>query len=73
MRQYSGHNTPLGYYTDLGPYGHGQYDGQGVYLGLSIDSEVFLISTTQPYPCLCNYNAIVFIFDKGEVLQQEYS
>ena len=28
----------------------GQYDGQGVYCGLSIVSEVFLI-----YSCQCNY------------------
>ena len=34
---------------------------------------MFLIFTTQPYSCLCNHNAIVFIFEKREVLQQEYS
>ena len=37
-RQYEGHNTPLGYYTD-----------QGVYCGLSAASEVFLSFTTQLY------------------------
>ena len=48
-RQYEGHNTPLGYHTDQGPKGIGQYDGQGVYCGLSTASEVFLIFTTQLY------------------------
>ena len=43
MRQYEGHNTPNGYYTDQGPYDRGQYDDQGVYCGLSTASEVFLI------------------------------
>ena len=28
-RQYSGHNTPLGYHTDQGMQGRGQYDGKG--------------------------------------------
>ena len=41
-RQYEGHNT-LGYYTDQCPYGCGQYNGQGVYCGLSSASEVFLL------------------------------
>ena len=36
-----------------------QSDGQGVYCGMSTDSEVFLDFTTQLYTCLCNYNAIV--------------
>ena len=40
---------PLGYYTDQGPYGRGQYNGQGVYCGLSTASEVFLILTTHLY------------------------
>ena len=48
-RQYEGYNTPLGCYTDQGPLGRGQYDGQGVYCGLSTASEVFLIFTTQQY------------------------
>ena len=40
---------PLGCYTDQGPQGHGQYDGQGEYCGLRTASEVFLIFTTQLY------------------------
>ena len=40
---------------------HSQYDGQGVYCGLSTASEVFLIFTTILYSCLCNPNEIVFI------------
>ena len=39
-----------------------QYDGQGVYCCLSTASEVFLISTTQPYSCLCYYNAIRLLY-----------
>ena len=31
------------------PIGCGQYDGQGVYCGLSTASEVFLIFTTKIY------------------------
>ena len=34
---------------------------KGVYCGLSIASEVFLIFTTQLYSCLYNHNAIVCI------------
>ena len=37
-----------------------EYDGQGLYCGLSTASEVFLIFTTQIYLCLCKYNATVF-------------
>ena len=55
----------LGYQTDRGPTGLGQYDGQGVYCGLSTASEVFLIFTTQIYTCLCNYNA-TFLTSKQE-------
>ena len=36
MRQYEGHNTPLSFYIGQGPQSHSQYDGQGVYCGLSI-------------------------------------
>ena len=43
------HNTPLGYYTDQGSLSHGQYNGQGVYCGLSTASEVFLFFTTLLY------------------------
>ena len=45
-RQYEGHNTPLGYHTDQGPWGCGQCYGQGLYWGPSTASEVFLIFTT---------------------------
>ena len=71
-RQYEGHNTPLGCHTDQGPQVRGQYDGQGVYCGLSTASEVFIF-TTQQYLYLCDYHAIVSYIDKREVLQQEYS
>ena len=47
--------------ADCGTMGLGQYDGQGVYGGLSTASEVLLIFTTQLYSCLCNYSAKVFI------------
>ena len=36
-------------HTDQGPKGRGQYDGQGMYCGLSTAPEVFLILTTQLY------------------------
>ena len=39
----------LGYYTDQGPQGHGQYNGQGMFFGLNTTSDVFLIFTTQLY------------------------
>ena len=48
-RQYEGHNTPLGCYTDQGPLGCCLYNGQGVYCGLSTASVVFLVFTTQLY------------------------
>ena len=38
------------------------YNGQGVYCGLSTVSEVILFFTAQLYSCLCNYNAIVYIY-----------
>ena len=37
------------------------YVSQWVYSGLSTASEVFLILTTQLYPCLCHFKAVVFI------------
>ena len=43
--RYEGNNTPLGNYTDHGQEGSGQYNGQGVYCGLSTASEVFRIFT----------------------------
>ena len=41
-----------------------QYEGQGVYYGLSTASEVLLSFTTQLYSCLCNYN--FHILTRGE-------
>ena len=38
-----------------------QYDGQGVYWGLSRAFYVFLIFNNQLYSCLRNYNEIVFL------------
>ena len=35
------------------------YDGQWVYYCMDTASEAFLIFTTQLYPNLCNYNAIM--------------
>ena len=63
----------LGYHFDIrnrGPYSSAQYDGQGVYCGLNTasDSEVFPISTTQLYSCLCKYNAIVFIYQQEGII-----
>ena len=40
--------------------GLGQYNGQGVYCGLSTVSEVFLFFNTQLYTYSWNYNAISF-------------
>ena len=57
-RQYEGHNTPLGYYTDQGPQGRGQYDDHGVYCGPSTASKVFLIFTRQLYQDL----SVIFLF-----------
>ena len=42
-RQYSGHNTPLGHYTDCSPMGLGQYNGLGEYCSPHTASSVFLI------------------------------
>ena len=42
-RQYSGHNTLLGHYTDTDPIGLGQYDSLEEYCGLHTSSSVFLI------------------------------
>ena len=39
--QYEGHDISLGYHTDQGPSGEGQYNGQGLYCGQSTASEVF--------------------------------
>ena len=50
-----------------------QYNGQGVYYGLSAASEVFLIITTQQY----QYFSVFFLFalfsDDPEVFLPEYS
>ena len=51
-RQYEGHHTPLGYYTDQDLDSHNQHDSQGEYCGLSTASEVFLIFITQLDSCL---------------------
>ena len=71
--QYEGHNTPLAHHTDQDPKGHRQYDGQGVYCGLSNAFEVFLIFTTQPY----QYLSVLFLFtpvsDEPEVFLPKYS
>ena len=40
--QYSGHNTPLGHYTDRSPMGLGQHDGPGEYCDPHTASSVFL-------------------------------
>ena len=40
---------PLAFILTKAHKGRGQYDGQGVYCGLSTASEVFLIFTTQLY------------------------
>ena len=40
---YSGHNTPLGHYTDRGLMGLGQYNSLGKYCGPHTASSVFLI------------------------------
>ena len=46
--QYSGHNTPLGHYTDCGPIGLGQYNSLGEYYGPNTASSVFLILIFYP-------------------------
>ena len=48
----------IDYYTDCGPIGFGQYNGQGVYCGLSTASEVFLIFTTQLYQYFSGFFSI---------------
>ena len=53
--------------------GCGQYNGQGVYCGLTTASEVFLIFTTQLY----QYFSVFFLFalfsDEPEVFLPKYS
>ena len=71
-RQYEGHNTPLGYYTDQGPQGCSHYDGQGVYCGLSTASEVFLIFTTQLYTYFNPFFLFALLSDEPEVLPHKY-
>ena len=72
-RQYEGHNTPLGYHIDQGPWGRRQYDDQGEYCDLSTASEVFFIFTNHLYLCLCNYNAKCFITLQEGSIAKEYS
>ena len=43
QRQYSGHNTPLGHYTDCGPMGLGQFNSLGEYCGPHTASSVLLM------------------------------
>ena len=43
QRQHSGHNTPLGYYTDCSPTGFGQYVSLGEYCDPNTASSVFLV------------------------------
>ena len=46
--------------------GHGQYDDQGLYCGLSTASEVFLIFTTQLYRYFSVFLLFVLFSDKPE-------
>ena len=50
-----------------------QYDGQGVYYGLSTASEVFLIFTTQLYQYLSVYFLFALVSDEPEVFLPKYS
>ena len=43
QRQYSGHNTPLGYHPNCGPKGLGQYVSLGEYCGPLYCLLVFLV------------------------------
>ena len=43
QRQHSGHNTPLGHYTDRSLMGLGQYNSLGEYRGPHTASSMFLI------------------------------
>ena len=49
QRQYSGHHTILGHYTDRDPIGLGQYDSLGEYCGPHTVSSVVLILTCQGF------------------------
>ena len=62
----------LPYYTDCGPMGRGQYNGQGVYCGLSIASEVFLIFTTQLYQKSSVFFPYALFTDEPEVFLPKY-
>ena len=73
MRQYKGHNTPLGYYTDQGPQGRGQYYGQGVFCGPNTASEVFLIFTTQLYQYLSGFLLFALVSAEPEIFHPKYS
>ena len=53
--------------------GCGQYDGQGVYCGLSNASEVFLIFTTQLYQYFSVFSLFALSIDEPEVFLPEYS
>ena len=60
-----GHNTPLCYNT----MGHGQYNGQVVYCGMSTASEVFLFFTTQLY----QYFSMLFLYSPYLGMSLKYS
>ena len=64
MIQYVGHNTSLGCYTDQGPRGNGQYNGQGMYCGLNTASVAFLIFTIQLYQYYIVYFFLFALFSE---------
>ena len=51
----------------------GQYDGRGVYCGLSTASEMFLIFTTQLYQFLCVFSLFAHFSDEPEVFLPKHS
>ena len=53
--------------------GHGQYNGQGVYCGLSTASEVFPIFTTQLYQYFSVFLLFALFSDEPEVFLPKYS
>ena len=67
-RQFQGHNTPLVYCTDQGPVWRGQYNGQGLYCGLSYAYVVFFIFTTKLYQFL-----VCFFYSHHLVMSLKYS
>ena len=53
--------------------GCGQYNGQGVYFGLSTASEVFLIFTTQLYEYFIVFFIFALVSGEPEVFLPKYS